>query len=492
MVAWRSLLCVAFCACYLASHLTNKIRDVQKTVYLGLHTVTNFTLWGEKDPCKARKVGFCLRFGAAGVQQKEATGSGRREATMPLSSGVGGLAWWQALVGGLLLHVSWRRGWVEIDSSSRSDVLTWLPASMLFVGIIYAGSRALSRLEVHSFALQCQSALMFLLWSWLTVDGAICSSKPDEPLPPCAEMLKLRQPFYLFLHSTLFLLAAAGCLPFNDPQFDPEGYFWAVIHLFCVGAYRIVRKAQNLSVLSDTEQQYMNYIFSVAFLALASHPTGDLANVPDFPFLYFYRFHGSCCASGVLGFLLMLSTVKLQSVMAPGQCAAWIFLAQPPARRAWRGLAGFLRAEELLMTKKGDSQVDTRMESTQALALSSLLEHQKTSRTEGLSPAHALPKLCAKELLQENFLGCPGCLRGTARIASCPWDSWLCCAQFCRNERCRISAAWLHTPASPWRPWYTKRPHLPALHFSPKVKMFSGSLAPSSLHPALPQGIKLC
>ena len=28
----------------------------------------------------------------------------------------------------------------------RSDVLTWLPASVLFVCIIYAGSRALSRL----------------------------------------------------------------------------------------------------------------------------------------------------------------------------------------------------------------------------------------------------------------------------------------------------------------------------------------------------------
>lgn len=28
----------------------------------------------------------------------------------------------------------------------RSDVLTWLPASVLFVGIIYAGSRTLSKL----------------------------------------------------------------------------------------------------------------------------------------------------------------------------------------------------------------------------------------------------------------------------------------------------------------------------------------------------------
>uniref|UniRef100_A0A8C4KYQ6 Uncharacterized protein n=1 Tax=Equus asinus asinus TaxID=83772 RepID=A0A8C4KYQ6_EQUAS len=53
---------------------------------------------------------------------------------------------WQTLIGGLLLHVSWKLGWAEINSSSRSAVLTWLPASLLFVGIIYAGSRALSRL----------------------------------------------------------------------------------------------------------------------------------------------------------------------------------------------------------------------------------------------------------------------------------------------------------------------------------------------------------
>jgi len=56
--------------------------------------------------------------------------------------------------------------------------------------------------------------------------------------------------------------------------------------------------------------------------------SGDLVSVPDFPFLYFYRFHGSCCASGLLGFFLMLSTVKLKSLMAPGQCAAWIFFAK--------------------------------------------------------------------------------------------------------------------------------------------------------------------
>uniref|UniRef100_A0A8W4FDD1 Transmembrane protein 241 n=1 Tax=Sus scrofa TaxID=9823 RepID=A0A8W4FDD1_PIG len=58
---------------------------------------------------------------------------------------------WQTLIGGILLHASWKLGWAEINSSSRSDVLTWLPASLLFVGIIYAGSRALSRLAIPVF-----------------------------------------------------------------------------------------------------------------------------------------------------------------------------------------------------------------------------------------------------------------------------------------------------------------------------------------------------
>ncbi|KAM9632504.1 UDP-N-acetylglucosamine transporter TMEM241 isoform 3-T3 [Trichechus inunguis] len=225
----RSLAGLTFCACYLASYLMNKyVLSVLKFTYPTL------------------------------------------------------FQGWQTLIGGLLLHVSWKLGWVEINSNSRSAVLTWLPASVLSVGIIYAGSRALSRLK--------------------TSPAKICSA--------------------------LFLLAAAGCLPFNDSQFDPDGYFWAIIHLFCVGAYRIRQKSQKPNVLSDIDQQYLNYIFSVVLLAFASHPTGDLFSVLEFPFLYFYRFHGSCCASGFLGFFLMLSTVKLKSTMAPGQCAAWIFFAK--------------------------------------------------------------------------------------------------------------------------------------------------------------------
>uniref|UniRef100_A0A6I8NGT9 Transmembrane protein 241 n=1 Tax=Ornithorhynchus anatinus TaxID=9258 RepID=A0A6I8NGT9_ORNAN len=215
---------------------------------------------------------------------------------------------WQTLIGGLLLHLSWKLGWVEISSGSRSHVLAWLPASVLFVGIIYAGSRALSRLPVPVF-LTLHSA----------ADGLVCAFR----------RIVLRERTSLpKISSALFVLAAAACLPHHDAQFDQEGYFWALSHLLCVGAYKILLKAQKSNVLSDIDQQYLNYIFSAVLLTFASYPTGELLRAVEFPFLYFYRFHSSCWASGFLGFFLSLSTVKLKSQMAPGLCTGWMVFAK--------------------------------------------------------------------------------------------------------------------------------------------------------------------
>ncbi|XP_028593016.1 UDP-N-acetylglucosamine transporter TMEM241 isoform X4 [Podarcis muralis] len=176
---------------------------------------------------------------------------------------------WQTLVGGFLLHISWKIGWTEISSSSRSEVLSWLPASALFVGIIYAGSRALSRLPIPIF---------------LTLHNAA-----DVIACGIEAFVQKEQTSRLKICRVLTLLVAAGCLPFCDPQFDTDGYFWALIHLLCIG---------------------------------------DLFSALEFPFLYFYRFHSSCFASGLLGFLLTLYTMKLKSNTSSGQYAAWSFLAK--------------------------------------------------------------------------------------------------------------------------------------------------------------------
>ncbi|XP_061452931.1 transmembrane protein 241 isoform X2 [Rhineura floridana] len=214
---------------------------------------------------------------------------------------------WQTLVGGFFLHISWKIGWIEINSSSRSEVLSWLPASALFVGIIYSGSRALSRLPIPIFLTLHNAA-----------DVITCGVKTF--LQKETSILKISR--------VLFLLVAAGCLPLYDSQFDADGYFWALVHLLCVGAYKVYQKLWRPNSLSDSEQQYINYAFSVVMLALASHPTGDLFSALEFQFLYFYSFHSSCFASGLLGFLLTLHTMKLKSNTSSEQYAAWSFLAK--------------------------------------------------------------------------------------------------------------------------------------------------------------------
>ncbi|XP_031691951.1 transmembrane protein 241 isoform X2 [Oncorhynchus kisutch] len=215
---------------------------------------------------------------------------------------------WQTFIGGLLLLLSGKLGLVDISGFPRSAALSWLPGSLLFVGNIYAGSRALSRLPIPFF---------FTLHNASEVVNCL--------------ILKLTQmeriPWMKLLSVSLLLMSAIN-LPLYDPQFDPGGYMWALAHLFCVGAYRVFQTHFKSSHLSDLEQQYINYLFSVLLLAFAAHPTGDLFGALEFPFLLSPRFHGGCCASALLGFFLLLASVKLKSGLPLEHCGVWLFLSK--------------------------------------------------------------------------------------------------------------------------------------------------------------------
>ncbi|XP_070841965.1 UDP-N-acetylglucosamine transporter TMEM241 homolog [Chaetodon trifascialis] len=218
---------------------------------------------------------------------------------------------WQTFIGATLLLLSGKLGWVEMSRITRSAALSWLPGSLLFVGNIYAGSRALSRIDIpFFFTLQNSSHV---------VSYIILKVVHREK----AQWLK-------FISLCLMLLSTIN-LPFYDPQFDHSGYLWAVGHLFCVGAYRVFQVRYKPSNLSDLEQQCINYLYSVLLLAIAAHPTGDLMAALEFPSLQSHTFHCGCCASALLGFFLLLATVKLKSGFSLEHLEAWIFLSKVTA-----------------------------------------------------------------------------------------------------------------------------------------------------------------
>ncbi|XP_026036530.1 transmembrane protein 241 isoform X2 [Astatotilapia calliptera] len=218
---------------------------------------------------------------------------------------------WQTFIGAILLLVSGKLGWVEINRITRSAALSWLPGSLLFVGNIYAGSRALSRLDIpFFFTLQnCSHPFSYVIFK---------------------VMRREKTQWLKFISLCLMLLSAIN-LPFYDPQVDHSGYLWAVCHLACVGAYRVFQVHHKSVNLSDLEQQCINYLFSVLLLAVAAHPTGDLTGALEFPSLQSHTFHCGCCASALLGFLLRLATVKLKSGLSFEHFGVWIFLSKVTA-----------------------------------------------------------------------------------------------------------------------------------------------------------------
>ncbi|KAM7370094.1 hypothetical protein PAMP_011377 [Pampus punctatissimus] len=121
---------------------------------------------------------------------------------------------WQTFIAAVLLLLSGKLGLVEMSRITGSAALSWFPGSLLFVGNIYAGSRALSRIDIPVFfTLQNTSHVV----SYVIVKV----------------VHRQKMQWLKFISICLMLLSAIN-LPLYDPQVDVNGYLWAVGHLFCV------------------------------------------------------------------------------------------------------------------------------------------------------------------------------------------------------------------------------------------------------------------
>ncbi|XP_073687058.1 UDP-N-acetylglucosamine transporter TMEM241 [Garra rufa] len=215
---------------------------------------------------------------------------------------------WQTSTGALLLLVTWKLGWVEINGLSRSAAFSQLPGSFLFIGNIYAGSKALSLLPIPFF---------FVLQNVSEAFAFLIVTVTHRAKPPWIKLL-----------SVCMLLGSATSVMLYNPRFGPSGYTWASIHLFCVGAYKVFQKNTKTNLLSELDEQFINYVTSSLLLASLAYSTGDLSGALDFPLLTSYRFHTGCLGSAIFSFCLMLATVKLKGSLSPEHCGVWFFLAK--------------------------------------------------------------------------------------------------------------------------------------------------------------------
>uniref|UniRef100_A0A8B9H0J6 Transmembrane protein 241 n=1 Tax=Astyanax mexicanus TaxID=7994 RepID=A0A8B9H0J6_ASTMX len=161
---------------------------------------------------------------------------------------------WQTCTGTLLLVVTGKLGWVEVKGFTRSAAVLWLPGSVLFLGNIYGGSKALSMLPIpFFFVLQNVSEVVFILIIRVT---------------------QRERSSWMKLFSQVLVLVSALTLILHNPQFGPNAYGWATVHLFCIGSYRAFQRNSKSSHLRlclrtffDTEFTQINIQFQSLFIS---------------------------------------------------------------------------------------------------------------------------------------------------------------------------------------------------------------------------------
>ncbi|KAL9961358.1 hypothetical protein ACROYT_G030280 [Oculina patagonica] len=119
---------------------------------------------------------------------------------------------WQTGTAALILLSMNALGYIELNivPVNSTVLVSWLPASLLFSGIIYSGSVALSRLPVPVFCAMHYTCTLFVT----LLDSFLLKKDPS-----------INSQFSLIL-TAIATVSVAG----TDFQFDQVGYKWIMVY----------------------------------------------------------------------------------------------------------------------------------------------------------------------------------------------------------------------------------------------------------------------
>ncbi|XP_033727267.1 transmembrane protein 241-like [Pecten maximus] len=204
---------------------------------------------------------------------------------------------WQTFVGFMVLRMGvvtkHLPSMLTDKETIRQRAVMWIPGMMLFVSVIYSGSKALASLTLPVF---------------LSLQNLVTVINCTTQMAISRKLMSL----FSYLMLMLVIISSLGTVN-SDPQFSAEGYFWMCVHIICTGVLQIYTKlTKGRLKISSHEKLYCNYIYSMILLAPCSYLIGDALDAIKFPYLYFSKFYIGCIFSGVFGVLLNLYTIRLQ------------------------------------------------------------------------------------------------------------------------------------------------------------------------------------
>ena len=197
---------------------------------------------------------------------------------------------WQTLVGFVITRFAASLDQISLSPLDRKSLRQWLPASLLYIIIIYSGSKALANISVAAFVVQHNTVEMMVFLGEWWITGRLPSNLNQAGL--------------------LLIMASAVGVWISDPQLSPMGYTWMLIHVISSSVYALITTVRQS--VKDVDQVHCNYFVSVLILIPASYFEGDISAMEEYPHWTLYRFQTGCIMSGILGGTLTLTHLAMK------------------------------------------------------------------------------------------------------------------------------------------------------------------------------------
>ncbi len=197
---------------------------------------------------------------------------------------------WQTLVGFVIIRIAASLNQIHLSALDIKSQRHQLPATLVYIVVIYSGSKALAKIPVAAFVVQHNTVEMVVFLGEWFYSG--------------------RLPSYLNQSGLLLIMASAVGVWISDPQLDPIGYTWMLIHVISSSIYALHTSIRQS--VKEVDQVHFNYLVSVLILIPASFLEGDISAMEEYPHWTLYTFQAGCILSGILGATLMLIHLSLK------------------------------------------------------------------------------------------------------------------------------------------------------------------------------------
>eukprot|EP01136_Pigoraptor_vietnamica_P013342 Opistho-1_new@54226 len=205
---------------------------------------------------------------------------------------------YQCAIAVVLLRVLHRLNVVKVDPIEGPRMRKWMPATILFLVMVYSGSQCLAYLSIP----------IVTVFKNLT---NILVAYGDKYL--------FGQPMSRGVLASLVCMLVGSLLSCStDLQFSAAGYAWLSLNCVATGGYALyLKKARRLTGLSEFGMAYYNNVLTGVLLVPVALLSGEGRQALDFPELGRWSFQVMLALSGVVGAFVGVSAFWLVGVTSP-------------------------------------------------------------------------------------------------------------------------------------------------------------------------------